>query len=165
MLRLLLQLARADFYNPLSQAIVKVTNPVLRPLRRYIPALGKIDTASVLLMFALQILNTSLVGALFGASRGFLALLVIAFVELLSKLVYLYLFAIIIQAVASWVAPGTYNPVLNLINGLTAPLLRPVRRLLPNLGGLDLSPLVVIVLLQLALLLVIAPLADFGAFL
>jgi YggT family protein len=163
MLRLLLQWARADFYNPFSQAIVKLTNPALRPLRRYIPAIGKVDTASVLLMFVLQLLNTWLVGALFGAHLGVLAMLIVSFTELLSKLIYLYIFAIIIQAIASWVAPGAYNPVLRLIDALTEPLLRPIRRVLPNLGGLDLSPLVIIVLLQLALLLVVAPLSAFGA--
>ncbi len=163
LLRLLLQWARADFYNPLSQAIVKLTNPVLRPLRRYIPALGKVDTASVLLMFALQLLNTWLVSALFGTHLGVVAMLIVAFTELLSKLIYLYIFAIIIQAIASWVAPGAHNPVLRLIEALTEPLLRPIRQLLPNLGGLDLSPLVVIVLLQLALLLVVAPLSVFSA--
>ncbi len=163
MLRLLLQWARADFYNPLSQAIVKVTNPVLRPLRRYIPALGKVDTASVVLIFVLQFLNTWLVSALFGTHLGGLTMLIVSFTELLSKLIYLYIFAIVIQAIASWVAPSAHNPVLRLIEALTEPLLRPVRQLLPNLGGLDLSPLVVIVLLQLALLLVVAPLADLGA--
>lgn len=160
MLRLLLQLTRADFYNPLSQAIVRLTNPVLRPLRRYIPAVGKIDSASVLLMVVLQIVNVWIVGAMLGLRLGLPALLVATVGELLSKFVYLYMFAIIIQAVASWVAPGSYNPVLGLIGSVTEPLLRPIRRILPNLGGLDLSPLVAIVLLQLVLMLVVAPLGG-----
>lgn len=163
MLRLLLQMARADFYNPLSQAIVKLTNPAVRPLRRYIPAIGKVDTASVLLITVLQILNTWWVGAMFGARLGWFSMLVVAFAALLSKLIYLYIFAILIQVIASWVAPGAHNPVLRLVDALTEPLLRPIRRVLPNPGGLDLSSLVIIVLLQLALLLVVAPLADFGA--
>jgi len=160
MLRLLLQLTRADFYNPLSQAIVKLTNPVLRPLRRYVPAVGKIDSASVVLMAVLQIVNVWVVGAMVGLRLGLAATLVVTVGELLSKFVYLYMFAIIIQAVASWVAPGSYNPVLGLIGSLTEPLLRPIRRVLPNLGGLDLSPLVAIVLLQLVLMLVVAPLGG-----
>lgn len=163
MLRLLLQLTRADFYNPLSQAIVKLTNPALRPLRRYIPAIGQVDTSSVLLMVVLQAVNIWLIGALFGARLGLPGMVVVTVGELLSKLVYLYIFAIIIQAVASWVAPGSYNPVLNLIGALIDPLLRPIRRILPNLGGLDLSPLVAIVLLQLVLMLVVAPLGSLGA--
>ncbi len=165
LLRLLLQIARADFYNPISQAIVKVTNPALRPLRRYIPALGPIDTASVLLMLVLQLICTWLVTSLVGANLGFLGSIVVAIAELLSKLIYLYLFAIIIQAIASWIAPGSYNPVMSLIGAITDPLLRPIRRFLPNLGGLDLSPLVALVALQLALLVIVAPLADLGSLL
>ena len=163
LLRLLLQAVRADFYTPVSQAIVKVTNPLVRPLRRYVPALGKIDTACLLLIFALQILNLWLVGLLYGAPLGVMAVCVIAVAELLSKTIYLYLFAIIIQAIASWVSPGAYNPVLSLVAALTEPLLRPVRQRLPDLGGLDLSSLVVIMLLQLGLLLVVAPIADLAA--
>ena len=158
-LRLLLQWVRADFYNPLSQAIVKLTNPILRPLRRYIPALGRLDTASVVLIVALQLVNTWLVGVL---GHGVGNVFIVALVELLSKLIYLYIFAIIIQALASWVAPGAHNPVLALIGAITEPIQRPVRRMLPALGGLDLSPLVVIILLQLALYLIVAPLADFA---
>jgi YggT family protein len=160
MVRLVLQWSRADFYNPLSQAIVKITNPVLRPLRRYIPALGKIDTASLVLMLVLQLLCNWLIALLYGSSPGITAGVVIAVAELVRTLIYIYLFAIIVQAIASWIAPGNYNPVLALIESITEPLLRPIRRFLPNLGGLDLSPLVAIVALQLALLLIVTPLSD-----
>lgn len=160
LLRLLLQWTRADFHNPLSRAVVKLTNPILRPLRRYIPAIGRLDTASVVLVFALQWLNLWLIGVIFAAEPGFLTLMVMSVAELLTKLIYLYLFAIIILAIASWVATGTYNPVLRMLEHVTSPLLEPVRRLLPNLGGLDLSPLIVILLLQLALMVIVAPLTD-----
>ncbi|MSR15487.1 MAG: YggT family protein [Gammaproteobacteria bacterium] len=160
LVRLLLQWARADFYNPLSQAIVKLTNPALRPLRRYIPALGPIDTASMVLMLSLQLVNTWLVTALLGGSLGLVGSVVIVLAELVSKLIYIYLFAIVIQAIASWIAPGNYNPMLALITTITEPLLRPIRRVVPPLGGLDLSSLVVIIALQMALMLIVAPLAD-----
>ena len=163
MLRLLLQWVRADFYNPLSQAIVKVTNPLLRPLRRIIPALGRLDTASVVLMLVLQGLSTWLIHTVVGFHPGFGGTLLIALAELLSNLIYLYLFAIIVQAAASWIAPGSYNPILTLFDSITAPLLRPIRQVLPDLGGIDFSPLVAIVLLQLALQLIVAPLTDLGA--
>lgn len=163
MLRMLLQMVRADFYNPFSQAIVKVTNPLLRPLRRYVPALGPIDTASVLLMVVLQVLNLVLAAAMFGVTPGLATLALLTLAELLSKLVYIEMFAIIVLAVSSWVAPGGYNPVLGLITALTEPVLRPLRRYLPPLGGLDLSPLVALVLLQLVLMLVVAPLTDLAA--
>ncbi|MGR8920376.1 MAG: YggT family protein [Gammaproteobacteria bacterium] len=162
LLRFLLQLVRADFYNPLCQAIVTVTNPPLRPLRRYIPSVRGVDTASVLLLVALQILNTWLVFLIGGGRMSLLGLLVVALAELLRRLVWVFIGAVIIQVIMSWVAQGVYNPVVGIIDSLCAPLLRPVRRRLPPLGGLDLSPLVVIIGLQLVLMLIVAPIRDAG---
>jgi YggT family protein len=163
MLRMLLQLVRADFYNPLSQAIVKLTNPLLRPLRRHVPAIGPIDTASLLLMVVLQVVNLLLAAAMFGVTPAIATLSLLTLAELLSKFIYIQMFGIILLAVSSWVAPAGYNPVLGLIAALTGPVLRPLRRHLPSLGGLDLSPLVALVLLQLALMLIVAPLTDLAA--
>ena len=162
LLRLLLQWVRADFYNPLSQAVVKLTNPVLRPMRRYIPALGRIDTASVLLLILLQMLNLWLAVALTGGSAGPLGILVMALAALLSKAIYAFTFALLIQVVASWVMPGARSPVFDLVDSLTEPLMRPLRAALPNLGALDLSPMVALMLLQLALMLIVSPLRDLG---
>lgn len=163
MLRLILQLVRADFYNPLCQAIVKITNPLVRPLRRYIPAVRRIDSASVLLMMGLQLLNTILLLLLIGHPIRPAGLVVLALAELIGKVIYLYTIGIFIGVIASWIAPASYNPVLAVVESVIAPLLRPVRRLLPALGGLDLSPLVVLLGLQLMLILVVAPLKDLGA--
>jgi len=161
MLPMFLQWARADFYNPLSQAIVKVTNPVLRPLRRYIPAIGRIDTASVVLILSLQILNLWLSLTLAGGMGASIAgLAVLALAELLSKALYIFMFAIFIQVIASWVSPGAYNPALSLVDSITEPLLKPLRSVLPSLGGLDLSPMIALVGLQLAKMLLVAPLRD-----
>jgi YggT family protein len=160
MLRFFLQIVRADFYNPLCQAIVTVTNPVLRPLRRTIPAVGGIDTASLLLLLVLQLISVYLVALLLGHSPGLMGLLLGAIAELISKALYLFIFAIFIQIVLSWIAPGTYNPIVGVIDAITTPLLRPARRLLPPMGGIDFSPMLVIVGLYLALMLVVAPLRD-----
>lgn len=162
LLRLLFQVVRADFYNPLCQAIVTVTNPVLRPLRRYIPALASIDTASVLLILSLQLLNTFLVALLVGVSPNLAGLLVVAVAEVASKTVWIFMAAVIAQIVLSWVAPGGYNPVIGVIQALSEPMLRPARRLLPPLGGLDFSAMVVVIVLNLLLMLVVAPLRDVG---
>lgn len=162
MLRLLLQWVRADFYNPLSQAIVKLTNPLLRPLRRYIPALGRVDTASVVLMLVLQLINLWLAIAISGGSGAFVGLLVMSLAALLSKLLYLFTFAIFIQVIASWVSPGGRSAALDLVDSLTSPLLRPLQQRLPPLGGLDLSPMLALVLLQLGLMLLVTPLRDLG---
>jgi YggT family protein len=162
MLRFFLQIVRADFYNPLCQAIFTVTNPPLRPMRRYIPAVGGVDTASILLMLSLQLLSTYLVFSLLGISPSFSGLLLSALAELVSKAIYLLIFTIFIQIILSWVAPGTYNPVIGVIDSITTPLLRPARRIVPPMGGIDLSPMLIIVCLYLGLMLIVAPLRDFG---
>ncbi len=148
MLRFLLQLVRADFYNPISQAIVKVTNPPLRPLRRLIPGFGRTDVAAIVLMFALQLMSLFLIGQLRGGI-GLAPLLLLSVVELINLAFMVFIWGIIIQALLSWVNPGTYNPVSSLLHSLTDPLLRPVRRHLPPVAGtLDLSPLVAILGLE-----------------
>lgn len=163
LLRLFLQWSRADFYNPLSQAIVKLTNPVLRPMRRYIPAIGRVDTASVVLILVLQVLNLWLSLMVAGAAgAGLGGILVLAVAELLAKAIYIFMFAIFVQVVASWVAPGAYNPALSLVDSITYPLLKPLRGVLPPLGGLDLTPMVALVVLQLAQMLLVAPIRDFA---
>ena len=163
LLRFLFQLVRADFYNPLCQAIVTVTNPPLRPLWRYVPSLAGLDTASILLLLVLQTANTLLVALVLGLSPNPIGLLVVAVAELLGKVVWTFIGAIIIQVILSWVSPGAYNPVAAVVYSLTEPLLAPARRVLPPLGAIDLSPLIVILALQLSQILVVAPLRDLGA--
>ena len=160
MLRFLFQLVRADFYNPLSQVLVKITNPLLIPLRRVIPGIGGIDSASVVLMLALKYLELVVVILIKGGAFLPVAISMLSVTELLSQLVYIFIFSIIIQVIISWISPGSYNPVVSLIYSLNEPLMRPARRVIPPIGGLDLSPLVVLLALQLCLMLIIAPLND-----
>ena len=163
MLRFLLQVARADFYNPFSQFLVKVTNPLLKPVRKLIPGLGGIDWASIVVLFGLKIGQVLLIGLLPRYSIPEVpGLVILASAELLSLLINIYIFAIIIQAVISWINPGTYNPIIGLLHQLTAPLLNPARRMLPPISGLDLSPMLVIIVLYLITLLFIHPLTDLG---
>jgi len=163
MLRFFLQIVRADFYNPLCQAIVTATNPPLRPLRRYVPSVGNLDTASIILMLALQLISSGLVILLLGHTPGVAGLLVIAIAELIGKAIYLFIFAIFIRIILSWVAPHTYNPVIGVIDAISTPLLRPAQRVFPPLGGtIDLSPMLVIIGLYLGLMLIVAPLRDLG---
>jgi YggT family protein len=154
MLRFLLQRVRADFYNPISQFIVRVTNPPLKPLRRLIPGLGGVDVASLVLMLALQMLSLTIIVLLRGVSVGFGTLLLLSVTELVDLAFNIFIFSILIQAILSWVNPGTYNPVSAILGSLTEPVLRPVRRLLPPMGGLDLSPLFAILGLQVLKMLV-----------
>lgn len=154
MLRVLLALMRADFYNPLSQFIITVTNPVVVPLRRLIPSVGGVDTASMLLILALKMLELWLLALIVGAGAGLLALFVVALLQLAELLIYIFIFALIVQAIISWVAPGQAyeNPAVSILHDLTRPLLQPVRKVLPPVGMVDLSPLVVIIGLYVALI-------------
>lgn len=158
MLRFLLQSVKADFYNPVSQFLVKITNPPLRPLRRFIPGLAGVDLSSVVLMIALQMLALLLVFAVRGASPGFGSLLFLSIAELVSLLLNVFLVTIFVQVILSWVSPGQYNPVISLLYSLNYPLLGPAQRLIPPIGGIDLSPIVVIIGIQLAKMLILPPL-------
>ena len=159
LLRFLLQLFRADFYNPLSQFIIKITGPVLRPLRRIIPAVGKLDTASLVLLWLLQALELALIALVLGISANLLQSLLWAIPELVELCINLFFFAILIQAILSWITPGgTRHPASGLLYALTNPLLQPVRRLLPLSSGFDFSPMVVMVGLVLLRMLLLPPL-------
>lgn len=156
-MRFLLQLTRADFYNPVSQFIVKATKPLLNPLRRLIPGVGGIDTSSLVLAWAVLTLQQLAVLAIGGVGFQALAAALLAIPELVTLIINIFLFAILIQVIMSWINPGNYNPVLGLIHSLTEPLLGPVRRRMPDLGGLDLSPMVVMIGLVILKMLLIPP--------
>ncbi len=160
LLRFLLQLVRADFYNPISQFIVKATQPPLGPMRRIIPGLGGIDLAALVLMFLLQYAEIWLLSAIHGKAAGAVGIAILAVAELLKLTIYLFFFSIIVQVVLSWVNPHAHNPVTALIYRLNEPILQPARRLLPPFSGVDLSALLVLIALQLALILIVRPVRD-----
>ena len=160
MLRLLLQWAGADFYNPLSQFIVKATQPVLAPMRTALPSVGGIDLACVVLLVVLQLAELLLVTGLLGHRVAVIALLVLSVAEIVQLAIYVFLFSILIQVIMSWINPGSYNPLLSVLHSLNEPLLGPARRIVPPIGGLDLSPIVVMVALQLAAILLVGPLRQ-----
>ena len=162
MLRFLLAVVRADFYNPISQFLVKVTNPLLVPLRRVIPSMGGLDLASLVLMLLLQSLELFIVGLIGGVSFHPLGLVVLGVAELMSLLFQIYFFTILIQVVLSWVSPGGYNPAVALLYSLNEPVLGRARRILPPMHGFDLSPIVVMIGIQLLNILLVAPISDLG---
>lgn len=151
LLRFLFQLTRADFYNPISQFLVAFTNPLLKPLRRLIPGLYGIDLASLVLLLVLKCVELYLLLLLGGVAVQWLPIVAAATVDLLRLTLNVYFFAILIRVILSWFMPyGIHqNPAGSLLVSLTEPLLRPARRLIPPIGGLDLSPIAVIVVLQL----------------
>jgi YggT family protein len=158
LLRFLFQLVRADFYNPLSQFIVRITKPLLNPLRKLIPGYRGWDFASLVLAWLVLGLELGLVLALNGHGVRPVAALALAIPELASLLVNIFIVALLIQVVLSWISPGGYNPAVSLIHSLTQPLLNPVQRRMPDMGGLDLSPMVVMIGLYLLRMLLIPPL-------
>ena len=161
MLRFLLQLVRADFYNPLSQVLVKVTNPPLLPLRRVVPGFLGIDMAAILLMLALKTIELLIIQQLAGFSGDIAGLIVMGVAQLLKLLIDIFFFSVLIQVILSWVNPAAmHNPVMGVLHSLNEPLLRPARRIMPAMSGIDLSPLVVMVVLQLVTMLLVAPLND-----
>ncbi len=147
MLRFLLQYVRADFYNSLVQFLVRITNPLLLPLRRIIPGYKGLDVASLVLAFALQLLEVLLMTLLLGRDAGIGGLLLLSVAELLKLVINIYLWSVVIQAVLSWFNPDPFHPAARLLGQLTAPLLRPAQRLLPPIAGVDLSPMLVIIAL------------------
>lgn len=158
MLRFLLQLLRVDFYNPLSQFVVKLTSPVLRPLRRVIPGYQGIDFSSLVLAWMVKSLEVFLVVWLLRGSPPLLGALIWSLPELCALMLNIFLFAVLIQVILSWVNPDPFNPALGVLRRLTDPLLRPAQRLLPPIGGLDLSPMLVVIGLVLLEMLLLPPL-------
>lgn len=154
LLRLLLQWVRADFYNPVCQFLVKVTNPALLPFRRVIPSIGRLDTASVVLMFLLEFVGVWIVSRLGTASLDLAGVALFSATKLLATLLTTYFFLIIVQVILSWVGGGVRHPVIPLIYQLNEPILRPFRRIIPPIAGFDLSPLFALIAIQFLLRLI-----------
>jgi YggT family protein len=158
LLRFLLQLVRADFYNPVSQFVVKVTTPVLRPLRDLIPGYAGMDLAALALAWLVKTLELAIVALIALPGANPLGALFWSVPELVALAINILIFAVLIRVVLSWVNPDPYHPVAGLLDSLTDPVMRPARRALPPVGGLDLSPILVTVGLVLLKMLLIPPL-------
>jgi YggT family protein len=146
-IRILLRLTRSDFYNPFSQFILAITNPVLTPLRKLIPSIGGIDASAIVLIFALKLIELAASSFLIGKQLLLSSLLVKAIFLVLNQVINIFIFAIIILVVVSWIAPhmhGQSNPITPILRSLTEPLLRPARKLIPHVGIFDLSTFVVL---------------------
>ena len=172
LLRFMLQMFRADFYNPVSQFIVKVTSPPLKYLRRGIPSIAGQDASAIVLCLLLayvkfvilRLLNIEIMHinntVAFIGSVNYLALFIYAIADLISLFLSVFLIAILIQVVLSWINPGVYNPVIGLVNTLAAPALRPIQKIIPPIGGLDISPLIAMLMIVVAKMLIIPPIMS-----
>ena len=147
LLRFLLQLVRADFYNPICQSVARLTNPLLLPLRKIIPGVGGFDVASLVLL----LLATIALGLVHGLGLVPVIYIVLwAPLGIVSLFLKFYFFAILAMIILSWIAPGNQSPAVYLLHQLTEPVMAPFRRLLPPLGGLDLSPILVFIAIQIS---------------
>jgi YggT family protein len=156
-LRIILQAVRADFYNPISQLVWQLTQPLVRPAQKVLPKVRQYDTAAIALLALVAIVYIHVIGAILGVPVGALASVWWALLKVVTLVLNLYTFALFVQAILSWVGPGVNNPAGSILWSMNEPLLRPVRRVIPPMSGLDLSPLVVILLLQFVNLLVPLP--------
>jgi YggT family protein len=148
LLRLLMPVVRADFRNPVGQAVLQFTNPLVMPLRKLLPPAGRLDVASVVALLAVQLAKTAVLWLMAGGGLVPLPLLIAALRDLASTVLQFYFVAVLIYALLSWVAPGRYSPGAQLLGRLCEPLLAPLRRVIPPIGGLDLSALFVLIGLQ-----------------
>ncbi|MCF6204231.1 MAG: YggT family protein [Methylococcaceae bacterium] len=162
-LRFLLQWTRADFYNPISQFLVKITHPPLKFLRRFVPSIGKIDTSSIVLALVLQMIADFSILMLKGVVVSIPALVVLSFTQLVSLLINIFIFAVFARAILSWFDSGSYNSATSLLQSLTEPVLNMCRKVIPDLGGMDLSPLIALVALQLAKMMILPPLNELAS--
>ena len=172
LIRFMLQMFRADFYNPVSQFIVKVTSLPLKYLRRGIPSIIGQDTSAIFLCLLLTFIKFVLLRLLdveimnisssvaYIAGVSYLGLLIYSLADLISLFLSVFLIAILIQVVMSWINPGNYNPVIGLVNTLATPALRPIQKLIPPIGGLDLSPLFAMLAIVVLKMLLIPPLMS-----
>lgn len=153
LLRLLLQWVRADFYNPLCQFLVRVTNPVLIPLRRIIPSIKRLDTASVVLMLLLEMIGIWIISRIGSTPVNLPQIVALGAIKLMMTVLMTYFFLIIASVILSWVGRSLQHPVIPLVHQLTEPVLRPFRRIIPPISGIDLSPLFALITIRFLILL------------
>lgn len=146
-LRLWLQLVKADFYNPFSQFIVKVSNPLVVPVRRVIPGFAGIDMATLLLAYLVGTLKFVVIPLINGGPIDILSSMFFGALYLVKQTGVLLFIIMLVMALMSWVVQG-YNPTQVIFHQLTEPFLRPIRKIIPNIGGLDLTVLVAFLLLN-----------------
>jgi len=149
LLRFVLQLVRADFYNPLSQFAVRATQPLLKPIRKIVPSIAGLDTSSLLLAIVIQTVLMAVVMQInFGTILDLPHLLIWALIGVFSLFLKIFWLAMIVMVIVSWVAPGTHNPAAELAIQISEPFLAPFRKVVPNLGGMDISPIFAFLAIQ-----------------
>ena len=162
LLRLLLQWHRIDFYNPVSQLVVKLTDPIIQPLRSILPRIANVDTATVVVLF---IVDAVKIGLLFYLLEkhvpSILGLMGVTIASLLDQLLNVFFYAILIRIILSWVAPSMQHAIASILYTITEPLLRPVRGFVPVVAGFDFSSLIVLIGLKVISIILVQPFLIF----
>ena len=161
-LRFLFQLFRVDFRNPISQMVVKLTTPPLQLLRRFIPGLFGIDFASVVLILFIGFIKTFLLSMFSGYPANVGAVFIISLAETINTITWVFILTLLASVVLSWVAPHSHHPAARMVNDLSEPILKPFRRIIPPIQGIDLTPILAFLALNLVTKLVVHPLMDLG---
>lgn len=145
LLRFLLQYVGADFYNPISQFIVKVTQKPVFITRRFIPGFRGLDLATLLLVLVFIVIKLTVIYSIGGLQPSFAGIVIRGVYDLIQLIIDIFIFAVFIQAILSWINPDPYNPVSGLLRSLTSPVLSPIRKHLPSMGGFDFSPIIALI--------------------
>lgn len=147
LLRFWLPWFRADFRNPIAQGILRLTSPIIVPVRRLLPSVGRLDTATILVAYVLQFLLITVLVALQGRLFDAVPIAIVAAIELVILSLNLAFFVILIRIILGWFAPATHNPLTMMLHSLAEPILAPFRRWVPPMGGIDISPIMPIILI------------------
>ena len=161
LVRFILAYVRADFFNPLTQFFIKLTQPIILPLRRVIPNYKNFELSTIFLVIILEIVKFSLFALLLRNTPHIGGLLLLAFADGLHSLINIFFYAILLQAILTWVQQG-YSPAADLLAKITMPIMRPFHRIIPPIGGIDISPIPAMLLLQLIIIMVVTPLFAAG---
>ncbi len=159
-IRVLLAYAGANYFDPITQFVIRCTDFIVKPLRRVIPNVRRIELSTLTLIVVIEMLKITLISAISMPNLALSGMFIIAFAETLKVFVQTMLYAIIMQAILSWVQPN--SPVNLLLYKITSPIMRPIQRVCPVVGGMDISPLPAILLLQLSIILIVNPLLQAG---
>ena len=158
LLRFWMQWVRASFRNPLGQFVISASNPFVLPLRKIIPSIGSADTATLILAFVVALLKTFILFNVLGISYVWVAMFSYALGEVIETSIFIFIGAMLISIVSSWLNPHSYHPIVEIARSISEPLMAPARRLLPPMGGIDFSPILVFIFLNLSRQLIVAPL-------
>lgn len=158
--RLLLVYAGANYFDQITQMVVKITDFIVKPVRRVIPNVGRVELSTIVIMLLIQCIKFFLVAMITFGLPNFLGIIILAFTDSLKIILLTLFYAILIQVILTWIQP--HSPVLRTFMQMTSPLMKPLHRLIPPIGGIDITPIPALILLQLMMILIVNPLTQFG---